>query len=277
MPMTARRPSTMNSFLPADISQISMVGQQRVQISELQFGIFPTPSTFSCWKIRFKTQVRSCSSFPSEAMLWITEVEMVDSVNDENHRALFRVTLISRILTLNKIILQQKGSLENRKFRKRTGFLEEDRSLTRSATTSGKLAITIQFLVTLISSQLLCATTMFRTSIRDGTKFYCLSKIPSNGVLENLYRLRIRESAQFKTVLDLYDMEIHQRMSMPDYQKLKTMVKRRIYQKLRLRYFDARNEKIEAGVVVTSQQGVGRGQGVCCQLRGEGQCSRGDL
>ena len=40
----------------------------------------PTPSTFSCCKIRFKTQVSSC--FPSEAMLWIEEVEMVESVDE---------------------------------------------------------------------------------------------------------------------------------------------------------------------------------------------------
>ena len=53
-----------------------------------------------------------------------------------------------------------------------------------------------------------------------------MSKIPSESILESLYKLRIRESAQLKTVLELYDMEIHQKISMPDYQKLKTMVKR---------------------------------------------------
>ena len=42
---------------------------------------------------------------------------------------------------------------------------------------------------------------------------------------------------------------------MPDYQKLKTMVKRCIDQKFRLWNFDARNEKIETGAVVTSRRG----------------------
>ena len=32
--------------------------------------------------IRFTTQVTTCSDFPSDAMLWITEVEMVDSVDE---------------------------------------------------------------------------------------------------------------------------------------------------------------------------------------------------
>ena len=59
-----------------------MVGQQRQQISELQFDEFTTPSSFLYWKIRFKSQVTTCSDFPLEAMLWIKEVEMGDSVNE---------------------------------------------------------------------------------------------------------------------------------------------------------------------------------------------------
>ena len=43
---------------------------------------FPTPATFACWKIRFKTEVCTCSQFPTEAMHWIKEVEMVESVDD---------------------------------------------------------------------------------------------------------------------------------------------------------------------------------------------------
>ena len=38
------------------------------------------PATFACWKIRFKTEVCTCSQFPTEAMQWIKEVELVDSV-----------------------------------------------------------------------------------------------------------------------------------------------------------------------------------------------------
>ena len=42
-----------------------------------------------------------------------------------------------------------------------------------------------------------------------------MTKIPSDDVLESLYRLRIRESDQLKTVLVLYEMKIHQKISMP--------------------------------------------------------------
>ena len=41
-----------------------------------------------------------------------------------------------------------------------------------------------------------------------------MSKIPSDDVVENIYKLRVRESAQLKTVLELYDTEIHQKISM---------------------------------------------------------------
>ena len=43
-----------------------------------------------------------------------------------------------------------------------------------------------------------------------------MSKVPSDDVLESLYKLRIRESDQLKTVLELYDMEIPQKISMPN-------------------------------------------------------------
>ena len=38
-----------------------------------------------------------------------------------------------------------------------------------------------------------------------------MTKIPSDDILEGLYRLRTRGSEKLKTVLDLYNMEIHQK------------------------------------------------------------------
>ena len=39
--------------------------------------------------------------------------------------------------------------------------------------------------------------------------------------LEGLYKLRIRESEKLKTVLELYDLETHQKKLGPDYHRLK--------------------------------------------------------
>ena len=60
-----------------------------------------------------------------------------------------------------------------------------------------------------------------------------MTKIPPDDILEGLYKLRIRESEKHKTVLELYDLEIHQKKLGPDYHRLKTMVKRSIEQNLR--------------------------------------------
>ena len=38
-----------------------------------------------------------------------------------------------------------------------------------------------------------------------------MTKIPSDDILEGLYNLRIRESEKLTTVLELYDLEIHQK------------------------------------------------------------------
>ena len=55
-----------------------------------------------------------------------------------------------------------------------------------------------------------------------------VTKIPHDDILEGLYKLRIRESEKLKTVLELYNMEIHQKKAGPDYHRLETMVKRSI-------------------------------------------------
>ena len=77
-------PSAKDSviFSGGDSSKNYGADQQRLQISDLHFDNFPTPATFACWKIRFKTEVCTCSQFPTEAVHWIKEVEMVDSVDD---------------------------------------------------------------------------------------------------------------------------------------------------------------------------------------------------
>ena len=76
--------SAINSVIPSEGYSSKNYGadQQRLQISDLHFDKFTTPATFACWKIRFKTEVCTCSQFPTEAMHWIKEVEMVDSVDD---------------------------------------------------------------------------------------------------------------------------------------------------------------------------------------------------
>ena len=55
-------PSAKDSviFSGGDYSKNYGADQQRLQISDLHFDKFPTPATFACWKIRFKTEVCTC-------------------------------------------------------------------------------------------------------------------------------------------------------------------------------------------------------------------------
>ena len=75
-----RQPKIQSSSVEETLQKICGADQQRLQISDLHFDKFPTPATFACWKIRFKTEVCTCSQFPTEAMQWMKEVELVDSV-----------------------------------------------------------------------------------------------------------------------------------------------------------------------------------------------------
>ena len=88
-----------------------------------------------------------------------------------------------------------------------------------------------------------------------------MSTIPSDEILERLYKLRIRETP------------------VPNYQKLKTMVKIRKGQKHRLRNFDARHVKIESGAVIKNRKrliGVDGRKGICYQGKEKDQCSQGE-
>ena len=138
-------PSARNSVIPKEggCSKNYGADQQRLKISDLHFDKFPSPATFACWKIRFKTEVCTCSQFPMEAMHWIKDVEMVDSVDDLKSSCSVRgiqmpnfEALDARIASApNRIIhniqFKRKVSLEGtKKPRKRTGSFAVGRSLT---------------------------------------------------------------------------------------------------------------------------------------------------
>ena len=68
------------------------------QNQDLRCQSGPSAKTFACWKIRFKTEVCTCSQFPTEAMQWIKEVELVDSVDELRSSSSIRGIFQCRIL-----------------------------------------------------------------------------------------------------------------------------------------------------------------------------------
>ena len=108
---------------------------------------------------------------------------------------------------------------------------------------------------------------------------WSMTQIPSDDILESLFKLRIRASEKLKTVLELYNMEIRQKRAGPYYHRLKTMVKRSID-----RIHEWRSLKPETEIMRQTPWSRFREQkkreqrtlGDCWQCTANGQCSKGD-
>ena len=120
-------PPARNSFDPNEGRSSKDYGadQQRLQISDLHFDKFPNPATLAFCKIRFKTEVCTCSQFPTEAMLWIKEVEIVESVDDLKYSRSIRGTPGPDFEVLNaKIASALNRIMHNTRFKKKVSLEE---------------------------------------------------------------------------------------------------------------------------------------------------------
>ena len=103
--------------------------------------------------------------------------------------------------------------------------------------------------MTLICSEKFHMAMTFKDWIPDGDEvFVSIRKGPSDDMLERLYKAHIRESDQLNTVLASKEREIEQHESQPSHQKLKTMVKKCVDQKIRARNVEARNKRTENAI-----------------------------
>ena len=121
-------PSARNSVFPSEggFSKNYGADQQRLQISDLHFDKFPSPATFACRKITFKTEVRTCSQFPAEAVHWIKEVEMVESVDDLKSPCSIRGILTPDFEVLDaKIASALNRIIHNTRFKKKISLEEQ--------------------------------------------------------------------------------------------------------------------------------------------------------
>ena len=174
------QPKILSSSVEGDSSKNYGADQRRLQISDLHFDKFPTPATLARWKIRFKTEICTCSQFPTEAMLWIEEMEMVESVDDLKSSSSTRGIQMPNFEVLDAMIaseqnhpeypLQEKGQSG-----KRGPFLswKADRLLDLRVF-PGHWSQTILSKTMPTYLLLVFEMTIFRNSIRSGMEFYCL-------------------------------------------------------------------------------------------------------
>ena len=183
-------------------------------------------------------------------MQWIREVEMVESVDDLKSSCSVRgirtpdfEVLDARIASaLNKI-------LQNTRFKKKVS-LEEMKAQKEDRFLRGRQIANLiyeYFRVTGANDSVENCADLFTVVLRndDIQEFdskcdeilLSMTQIPSDDIQESLYKKRLRESEKLKSVLELYDLEIHQKNIGPDYHRLKTMVKRSIEQNIRMKNF----------------------------------------
>ena len=192
-------------------------------------------------KIKFKTEVCTCSQFPTEAMRWIKEVEMVDLVDDRKSSSSTRGIQMPKFEVLDARIASALNRIIHNSHFKRKVSLEEQKAQQQDRFLRGRqIAYLIyEYLpVTGANDSVKNYADLFTISLRndDIQEFdskwdrilLSMTKIPPDDILEGLYKLRIRESEKLKTVLELYDLEIHQKKIGPDYHTLKTMVKKKV-------------------------------------------------
>ena len=80
-----------------------------------------------------------------------------------------------------------------------------------------------------------------------------VSEMPSDIILEGLYKSKLENSIQLQTVMALHDQETARTKKL-NYHKLKTAVKLHIDQMTRTRNFRVRNDVVERGSVTKSQK-----------------------
>ena len=106
-----------------------------------------------------------------------------------------------------------------------------------------------------------------------------VSEMPSDPILEGLYKSKLQNSAQFWTVMALYDQGVARNNGTSNYQQLETAVKLHIDQIMRNRNFNAWKDIVEKRSVTKSRKGnkvcVERKVKECFQWKARGQCSRG--
>ena len=219
-------------------------------------------------------------------------MEMVDSVDDFESSSSVRGIQMPKFEVLDARITSALNRIIHNSHVKRRISLEEQKAQKEDRFLRGRqIAYLIYeyFRVTGAKDSVENYADLFTIGLRNDEKQEFDSKwdgiplsmttIPPDDILEGLYKLRIRESEKLKTVLEMYDLEIHHKKIGPDYHRLKTMVKRCIEQDLKNRNFGARNGNYERNAVVKNQGTKQRGQrilGDFWQWEANGQCSEGD-
>ena len=267
--------------LKSSLSRSYTVAQPRNQVPEMHFDKFLDPSTFQCWKTNFKAEVCSRSSFPTDAMLWVRGLEMVESVDDhETSQSIgrhkfpnFEMLDVNTASALKKIIT-------NHHFKKRVNLEERKAQMQDLLWRKSANVIYEYFPVTgahgaVFEDKDLFSITLQGADIRDFDDRcdQAFSGIISQRQFSGKFVQDASASvcATPDSVVAKYEQEILQDRSRPNYQKLQTMVRTHMDQMFRTRHFKVWSDRFETGVLVKTQKGgmsVLQGEWYQCNSKG---------
>ena len=252
-------------------SHSGLMNYPRVPLTEWNLGQFPDSMEFQSWKLNCRTEVCMRTAQPQVTMLWIKEVEVAKSFDD---------LVTSRSITvqhdfpdfdmLDAMIASALKKLINTHstFRKRVS-VEEHRAQSSDRFLRGRQIAymiykyfratgayeTVQRLSHLVSMTLQNDDVQ-DFDVRWDHALLSVIVVPSDLILEGLFKSKLQNSAQLRTVMALYDQEVARNNGTPNYQQLKTAVELHIDQMMRNRTFKARNDVVEErGSVTKSQKG----------------------
>ena len=157
-----------------------------VKKERVEFEKIPTPSTFGCWQLDFRTEVYRGSCHPSVAMSWIRAIEAAKTFDDlknvsiagyqfSNFETLYAkvATAMKKILTLThfkrKVFSEEQKAPEAGRFHRGRHIAHMIYEYIRFTNTSESV-----FWNSLILRAVLSEETMFKDLIRIGTKCFYL-------------------------------------------------------------------------------------------------------
>ena len=273
-------------------SHNGMIYYPRLPISEMHLVKFPDSMEFQSWKVNFKTEVCSKTADPHLTSKKLRLPKLIDELmtsrsimgrNGFPGCDMLDAMIASALSGLldKHVRFRKRVSVEEQRAQKYDRFLRRERPISYMiyeyfrATGSHEA---VQGLSDLFSIRLQNDDVQ-DFDVRWDQALFSASDMPSDVILEGLYKSKLQHSVQLQTVLALYDQETVRNDGQTSYLRLKTSGKLHIDQMMRTRNFRVRSELVERGAVTKSQKGKKacvEKVGECFLWKAHGKCSKGD-
>ena len=213
-----------------------MMDYARFPISKIHRGQIPNSMEWQSWKVNFKTEVCSETADPHLTMHWIEEVRMAKSIDElATSRSILERTDIPDQDMLDAMVASALKSCSTRRFTSEKRVSVEEQRAQKYDRFLQVRQNCLHDLQSFSCNQILWSSTRdsdlfsIRLQNDDVQDFYVrwdqallsASDMPSDPILERLYKLKLQKSAQHRTVMALYDQKVARNKWTPNYQQLK--------------------------------------------------------